>query len=112
VSKGLGKVQRFILEKVHEEPRWWAVGTLAGIYAFQEERPYTQATNDSFRRAARQLAEQDLVELTLASVPTVWTPAGPVKASTRWLLCVAAPGTEWDIADVALTISMMGVSPE
>jgi predicted kinase len=103
MSKGPGKIQRFILDTLNEAPedpgvldtsnRLWPVPALAGLYATRTGVADTPHLRAAFRRAARTLADRGRVDAGYVVIPTrregMWR-----TTSAREVLCVWQPGTK------------------
>ena len=109
MSRGPGRIQRFILDTLHQQVterralsvggRLWPVPALAAHYARTTNRPDTPHLRSAFRRAANQLGQAGTVkgyDLTL-STRTLSNLGG---SSRRRVLCIALSDTDVDQRDV------------
>jgi hypothetical protein len=118
VSRGHGKAQRFILERLQRhaeiegspEVAFMPVGSLAGMYARQEGVPNSASLHRSFRRAAVALGEADELTVVYEDVPTSadW---GADPSTARRAMCVGLPCFSYAVEPILLAAILNGVGP-
>lgn len=95
MSRGHGKLQRFILDGVLAQPdRVFRAQDIAALYAAEHGDDSTPHLRASVRRAIRRLCAEGLVEAGQGVLPTRKLADGSPH-SYRYALCVWAPGAAW-----------------